>query len=142
MPCQTETPQKIRFLKYIFEKGNKVKSGEIAGRFNIKPATVTRSLHELGASGYIHYDPYQSAELTPAGIDLARYLYRRHRILSLMFVRSGLSEPDACSQAEKIEHLVPRVHVDQICRSLGHPSRAACGLIEHDPVCCGGSMIE
>lgn len=138
MSGQVETPQKIRFLKYIFEQGNRVKSGDIAGNFNIRTATVTRSLHELGVAGYVRYDPYQSVELTPSGIDLARYLYRRHRILSLMFARSGLSEPDACIQAEKIEHLVPRNNVDQICRSLGHPSRAACGVIEHDPVCCGG----
>lgn len=138
MASLAETPQKIRFLKYIFEQRNQVKSGDIAGKFNIRTATVTRSLHELGNAGYVRYDPYQSVELTPAGAELARYFYRRHRILALMFARSGLSEPDACIQAEKIEHLVPKNNVDQICRSLGHPSRAACGIIEHDPHCCGG----
>jgi DtxR family Mn-dependent transcriptional regulator len=139
MSGRTDTPQKIRFLKYIFNQGNRVKSGDIAGKFNIRTATVTRSLHELGEAGIVRYDPYQSVELTPAGVDLARYFYRRHRILALMFARAGLSESDACLQAEKIEHLVPKNHVDQICRSLGHPSRAACGIIEHDPFCCGES---
>lgn len=132
-----ETPQKIRFLKYIFEQGCRVKSGEIAARFSIRTASVTRSLHELDHAGYLRYDPYQAVELTESGVDLAKYLYRRHRILSLMFVRSGLNEEDACHQAEMIEHLVSRKHIDQICRSLGHPSRAACGIIDHDPICCG-----
>lgn len=137
MPVTVETPQKIRFLKYIFEQRAGVKSSEIANRFGIRTATVTRSLHELSAAGYLRYDPYQITQLTESGTELARYFYRRHRILSLMFTRSGLTQQDACTQAEKIEHLVPRVHVDHICSSLGHPSRSFCGAIEHDPVCCG-----
>ena len=137
MSVRVETPQKIRFLKFIFKQGSSVKSGDIAAEFGIRTATVTRSLHELGKAGYILYDPYQTIELTESGTILARYLFRRHRILSLMFTRSGLSQEDACGQAEKIEHLVPREYVDTICCSLGHPSRSACGTIEHDPICCG-----
>lgn len=137
MGGQVETPQKIRFLKYIFEYGQEIKPGDIAAHFGIRTATVTRSVHELSTSGYLRYDPYQAISLTEEGTSLARFLYRRHRILALMFTRAGLGEKDACIQAEKIEHLVPRVHVDQICRSLGHPRRAACGVIEHDPSCCG-----
>jgi len=137
MTVRVETPQKIRFLKYIYSQKKGVKSGEIAQKFGIRASTVTRSLHELGKAGYVRYDPYQEVSLTDSGVNLTRFLQRRHRILSLMFTRAGLSEPDACIQAEKIEHLVPRKHIDQICHSLGHPSRAACGMIEHDPICCG-----
>lgn len=137
MTVHVETPQKIRFLKYMFSHGNRLRSGEIAGQFHIRTASVTRSLHDLSDAGYLCYDPYQGVELTPAGCDFARYLFRRHRIISLMLSRSGLSETDACLLAEKIEHLVPRDHVDQICRSLGHPNRAPCGIIEPDPACCG-----
>lgn len=137
MAGRVDTPQKIRFLKFIYSNETGLKPGEIACKFGIRPSTVTRSLHELGEAGYIRYDPYQKVSLTDAGEDLTRFLLRRHRILSLMFTRAGLSEPDACAQAEKIEHLVPKAHVDQICRSLGHPRRAACGVIDHDPICCG-----
>ena len=136
MGSTVETPQKIRFLKFIFEQNTPVKSGEIASHFGIRTASVTRSLHDLSDSGYLVYDPYQKVCLTSNGYDLARYFYRRHRILSLMFTRFGLCSNDACSQAEKIEHLVPRAHINQICRSLGHPSRSGCGFIEHDPECC------
>jgi Mn-dependent DtxR family transcriptional regulator len=140
MTNRIDTPQKIRFLKFISLSESGVRPGEIAQEFGIRTSTVTRSLHELGEAGYIRYDPYQKVSLTSDGEELTRFFHRRHRILSLMFVRAGLSEQDACTQAEKIEHLVPKVHIDQICRSLGHPSRAACGVIEHDPVCCGGSV--
>ena len=137
MTGRIDTPQKIRFLKFIHSRESGVKPGEIAQNFGIRASTVTRSLHELGQAGYIRYDSYKMVFLTDAGKDLTRFLQRRHRILSLMFIRAGLSEHDACIQAEKIEHLVPKVHIDQICRSLGHPSRAACGVIDHDPLCCG-----
>lgn len=134
-----DTPQKIRFLKYIYNHGSGVKSGEIASNFGIRTSTVTRTLHELRDAGFIRYDPYQEVTLTQEGCSIVCFLIRRHRILSLMFARAGLSEPDACNQAEKIEHLVSRIHINQICRSLGHPIRAGCGEIEHDPICCGVS---
>ncbi|MCA1916070.1 metal-dependent transcriptional regulator [Methanospirillum hungatei] len=137
MTGRVDTPQKIRFLKFIHAHESGVKPGEIALKFGIRTPTVTRSLHELGEAGYIWYDSEKKVSLTESGEDLTRFFQRRHRILSLMFARAGLSEKDACTQAEKIEHLVPRVHIDQICRSLGHPSRAACGVIDHDPICCG-----
>lgn len=137
MAIRIDTPQKIRFLKFIYSQRDGVKSGDIAGKFGIRTSTVTRSLHELGEAGYIRYDPYQKVVLTTEGENITRFIQRRHRILSLMFNRAGLSEHDACEQAEKIEHLVPKEHVDQICRSLGHPRKAACGIIERDPACCG-----
>jgi DtxR family Mn-dependent transcriptional regulator len=137
MGVTVETPQKIRFLKYIYEQNCPVKPGDIAIKFGIKTATVTRSLHDLRDAGYLNYELYQKVQLTEVGTELARYLYRRHRILSLMFTRAGLSESDACMTSEKIEHLIAREFIDKICRSLGHPSRAACGSIDHDPACCG-----
>ena len=137
MAERIDTPQKIRFLKYIFEKGEGIKPGIIADKFGIRTATVSRSLHELIEAGYISSDTSQKIYLSETGYSFARFLYRRHRILALMLTRSGLSESDACLQAEKIEHLVSRENIDIICRSLGHPSRAACGVIEHDPECCG-----
>jgi Mn-dependent DtxR family transcriptional regulator len=137
MSARVNTPQKIRFLKFIFSHDPGVRPGEIADKFGVRTSTVTRTLHELKDAGYIWYDPYRKASLTDAGEELTRFLLRRHRILSLMFTRAGLSEKDACTQAEKIEHLVPKNHIDQICRSLGHPCKGACGVIEHDPACCG-----
>jgi len=137
MAGRIETPQKIKFIKYIYEKGEGIKSGKIADKFRIRTATVSRSLHDLGEAGYITYDPWQKIHLTETGISFARFLYRRHRILTLMFTCSGLCEYEACRQAEAIEHLVPRENIDQICKAMGHPSRASCGIIEHDPACCG-----
>lgn len=140
MAGRVDTPQKIRFLKFIHNQGDGVKSGEIAENYHIRASTVTRTLHELSDAGYIRYDSGRRVSLTDEGTDMVWFLIRRHRILSLMFVRAGLAETDACVQAEKIEHLVPKNHVDQICKSLGHPSRSSCGVIEHDPVCCGVSV--
>lgn len=140
MAGRVDTPQKIRFLKYIFAHGGGVKPGDIAGNFGIRTPTVTRTLHELSDAGYVRYDSNRRVFLTDDGEQMVWFLIRRHRILSLMFTRVGLSENQACVQAEKIEHLVPKNHINQICRSLGHPSRSSCGVIEHDPVCCGVSV--
>jgi Mn-dependent DtxR family transcriptional regulator len=140
MSVRVDTPQKIRFLKYIYEQKHGVKPGEIAETFGIRGSTVTRSLLELKEAGCIQYDPYQTVLLTESGEELSKFFHRRHRILSLMFARAGLSAHDACLQAEKIEHLVPREHIDQICRCLGHPRRSVCGIIDYDPGCCGAVL--
>jgi DtxR family Mn-dependent transcriptional regulator len=136
MDHQDLTPQKIRFLKFMYEQGGTARSGEIASRFRIRTPTVTRTLHELEAAGFLIHSPYQEAVLTDYGSDTARYLIRRHRIIVLMLCRSGLCEQDACSQAERIEHLVPRDHVNRICRYFGHPMKSSCGMIDHEPGCC------
>ncbi|NLV27577.1 MAG: metal-dependent transcriptional regulator [Methanomicrobiales archaeon] len=132
-----DTPQKNRFLKFIHSHSGGVKSGEIASNFGIRTSTVTRTLHELSDAGYVVHDSYRKVSLTDDGEHMACFLIRRHRILSLMFTRMGLTEAEACAQAEMIEHLVPKNHVNRICSSLGHPRRSACGVIEHDPSCCG-----
>lgn len=128
--------KKNQYLKFIYLQEGPVKTTAISRHFGIAPSTVTRALKELTKTGYIIYSRYHGAELTPDGRSYARFLVRRHRILSLMFTRSGLSNEDACIQAELIESLVSRSVTDTICASLGHPTMSICGRIEHDSLYC------
>jgi len=129
--------KKNQYLKFIYLQEGPVKTTVISRNFGIAPSTVTRALKELTKTGFISYSRYQGADLTSEGRLYARFLVRRHRILSLMFTRSGLSNEDACIQAELIESLVSRTVTDTICASLGHPTMSTCGRIEHDShYCC------
>ncbi|MDT8357429.1 MAG: metal-dependent transcriptional regulator, partial [Methanomicrobiaceae archaeon] len=85
--------RKAEFLAYIYAKGCRARTGELARRFQVHPSTITKTLEEIAASGFLAHIPYRGVTLTPEGCACARYLQRRHRILSLMLSRFGFS-PD------------------------------------------------
>ncbi|MBN1166221.1 MAG: metal-dependent transcriptional regulator [Methanospirillaceae archaeon] len=128
--------KKNQYLKFVYLEGGAVKTTTISRHFDVAPSTVTRALGDLEKAGYITGVRYRGFCLTPFGEDYARFLVRRHRILALMFTRSGLCKEDACRQADLVESKVSRSVVDTICASLGHPTMSTCGRIEPDPIHC------
>ena len=130
------SPRKAEYIKYIYIKGDAVKTTDIAAHFAVAPSTATKTLAEIARTGDIEYSPYHGARLSPLGEEYARFLMRRHRILALMLSRFGLEPDEACREAKKIEQCVSKDLVDRICASLGHPIMSVCGRIEHDHCCC------
>jgi len=125
------SPRKVEYLKYIHETGGTVKTSRIADRFGVDPSTVTKTIEELARSGLLIHEPYHGVRFSAAGREYAEFLLKRHRILSLVFSRFGLSGEEACSEVSRFESLVSRAAVDRICRAMGHPSTGVCGVITH-----------
>ncbi|HOD85556.1 MAG TPA: metal-dependent transcriptional regulator [Methanoculleus sp.] len=140
---QELSSKKADYLKYIYMRGDLVKTTEIAARFDVAPSTVTKALREIANAGYIEHTPYHGVRLTPPGVEYARFLVRRHRIVALVLSHYRLTPEEACSEAEKIEQSFSKDLVDRICWSLGHPMMSVCGEIEHDHGCCssGGRLV-
>ncbi|MCK9307147.1 MAG: metal-dependent transcriptional regulator [Methanoculleus sp.] len=128
--------RKAEFLKYIHMQGNVVKTTEIAAHFSVAPSTATKALGEIAKAGYIEHTPYHGVKMTTLGIDYARFLIRRHRIVALVLSRYGLEPDEACREAKKIEQCISRDLTNRMCMSLGHPMMSGCGEIEHDHCCC------
>jgi len=129
------TPRKVDYLKYIFERGGTVRTTDIALHFNVDPSTITKAMGELSEAGYLHHTPYRGVALTETGRQYAAFLVKRHRILSLVFTRNGLSDELACREVTRFESFISREAVDTICRAMGHPRQGACGEITHDDGC-------
>jgi Mn-dependent DtxR family transcriptional regulator len=129
------TPRKVDYLKYIFERGGTVRTTDIALHFNVDPSTITKALGELSEAGYLNHTPYRGVALTDSGGQYAAFLVKRHRILSLVFTRNGLSDELACREVTRFESFISREAVDTICRAMGHPRQGACGEITHDDGC-------
>lgn len=127
--------RKVEYLKFIFETKGTVRTTTIASAFNVDPSTITKTLAELAATGYIRHVPYHGVCLTKNGERHAAFLIKRHRILSLMLVRNGLSSEEACSEASRFESQVTKKAVDRICHFMGHPQQGVCGEITHDDDC-------
>jgi len=130
------SPRKTRYLIYLVRRGGRAKVGELSEEFRVDPSTVTKSIAELTARGYLSHRPYGGVELTMEGDRYARFLLRRHRILGLLLSHFGFTKEDACREASRFEGFVSRNAVDRICASMGHPVMGVCGEIAHDSGCC------
>jgi DtxR family transcriptional regulator, Mn-dependent transcriptional regulator len=126
------SPRKVEYLKFIFEQGGTVKTSGIAGHFAVDPSTITKTITELAEAGYLAHVPYRGVVLTETGKQHAKFLIKRHRILSLVLVRNGLSEDQACCEVTRFESFVTRDAVDTMCRAMGHPQQGICGKITHE----------
>lgn len=132
--------RKVEYLKYIFGRNGTVRTNEIAAHYSIDPSTVTKTVAELADAGYLSHAPYRGVCLTKQGKRCAEFLIKRHRILSLVLVRYGLSDEQACREVSRFESLVSREAIDIMCRAMGHPSQGICGEITHDAGCMTGQV--
>lgn len=131
----TLSPRKVEYLKFLGEREGVVRTNEIASRFGVDPSTITKVMGELSGLGLVAHVPYRGVRLSEEGRHYARFLLKRHRILSLMLTHFGLSREQACREVSRFESMVSKETIDRICRSMGHPREGGCGEIPHDPAC-------
>lgn len=129
------SPRKVEYLKYLSELGGTARTTEIASHFGVDPSTITKTISELADVGYLLHTPYRGIGLTDEGKAYAAFLVKRHRILSLILVRNGLSDGQACREVSRFESFISRDAIDTMCRSMGHPQQGICGKITHDDGC-------
>jgi DtxR family transcriptional regulator, Mn-dependent transcriptional regulator len=91
------SPRNVEDLKFIIEKGNTVKTYEIPSHVEVDLSTITKTITKLADSGYPSHVPYRGVILTDSSRLYIKFLIKRHRILSLILVRNGLIEEQACS---------------------------------------------
>jgi Mn-dependent DtxR family transcriptional regulator len=130
------SPRKVEYLKFVLERGERVNTNDLAGRFRVDPSTITKTMGELSQAGYLTHMPYRGVCLTGMGKEYAEFLIRRHRILGLILTHYGLSPEKACEEVSRFESFVSKGAVDTMCRALGHPVMGLCGTIPHDECCC------
>ncbi len=129
------SPRKVEYLKFIFGQGGTVKTNEIASHFSVDPSTITKTIAELADAGYLSHVPYRGVVLTETGTEYAKFLIKRHRILSLLLFQNGLTREQACAEVSRFESFVTRNAIDMMCNAMGHPQQGICGKITHDNGC-------
>jgi DtxR family transcriptional regulator, Mn-dependent transcriptional regulator len=129
------SPRKVDYLKFIFERGGTVKTNDIASEFSVDPSTITKTIAEIAEAGYLTHVPYRGVVLTDSGTRYVKFLIKRHRILSLIFVRNGLTDEQACQEVSRFESYVSKDAIDRMCSAMGHPQQGICGKITHDEGC-------
>jgi DtxR family Mn-dependent transcriptional regulator len=122
---QDITPAVQDYLKTIHALGGDhqlVLPAAIADRLQVRAPSVTGMLKRLAEAGLISYEPGHGARLTTPGVEQARRVIRRHRLLELFLTRVlGLDWSEVDAEADALEHAIsPRLE-QAIAAHLGEP---------------------
>ncbi len=82
-----------------------VRTGDLAERLGVSPASATEMVQRLANKGYIDYQRYKGAKLTGKGLEHGRMMKRRHRLAEVLLNRipfDGNMHETAC----RLEHAI------------------------------------
>lgn len=88
----------------LHETQGLVRSIDIANHLHFSKPSVSVAMKKLRESGYIEMDKEGFISLLPAGEEIARRIYERHKLLTQFFIYLGVSPEVAAADACKIEH--------------------------------------
>lgn len=98
------------YLEIIYNhitQKNAVKAIEIAKELNVSRASVTEALKRLEKEGFINYGRYGSIAITDLGINKAKEIAQKHKLLEKFFFDIlKLDSTEATKNACKIEHVI------------------------------------
>lgn len=106
MNLQESGEMYLETILILTEKNPYVRSVDVGEYMGFSKPSVSRAIGLLKKGGYVNVDPDGYLSLTPHGLEVARKMYDRHRLLTGLFVSMGVSEDVAAADACKIEHHV------------------------------------
>ncbi|WP_291425788.1 metal-dependent transcriptional regulator [Deinococcus sp.] len=128
MTARTLSPSAEDYLKHLYVLGQsgKVSTQALADALEVAPASVTGMLRKLTEQGLVSHVPYQGAQLTAQGEQVALEVVRHHRLLELFLHRAlGVPLDEVHEEAERLEHALSEKLEARIAAWLGDPT--------HDP---------
>ena len=66
------------------EPGGMVRTGDLAAKLDVSPASATEMVQRLASRGYLEYVPYKGARLTEQGLIHGQKMKRRHRLAEVL----------------------------------------------------------
>lgn len=110
------------YLETIYEhleSAHKIKAVDIAKKLNVSRASVTEALQKLAQKEYIIYEKKHPIELTEKGIEIAKNVIHKHRILCDFFVKILKIEKDEAEiNACRIEHVITQTAFEKIAEMI------------------------
>ena len=95
------------------EKGA-VRSIDIANHFGYSRPSISRAIGLLRKDNLVVVDDSGYIELTPKGLELAKNVYSRHRMLIRFLEKLGVSSATAETDACRVEHILSEESMDRI----------------------------
>ncbi len=88
----------------LYQTIGEVRSADLAKRFGVSAAAVSKFITRLRNEGYVESKPYRGIFLTQMGQDLAKKVAHRHQVVYQTLIKLGVPEPVARADTEGLEH--------------------------------------
>lgn len=100
------TEDYVEAISDLIAETGSARVGDLAKRFGVSHATVSRTVGRLQRDGYALTEPYRPVTLTPKGEELASRSRERHECVLRFLLALGIPAEAAELDAEGIEHHV------------------------------------
>ena len=95
-----------------------VRSIDVCDYMGFSKPSVSRAISLLKSGGYVNVDPDGYLSLTDLGREIAMKMYDRHKLLTDLLVKLGVSPEIATQDACKIEHHISDESFEAIKKHL------------------------
>ena len=106
----------LEAILMIKEKKGYVRSIDVANQLNVSKPSVSYATKRLRENGYITFNEDGMISLTESGMEIADKIYTRHKVLTDIFRKLGVSDEVAAEDACKIEHDLSPETFDALCK--------------------------
>ena len=106
MHLQESGEMYLETILVLSRRLNKVRSVDVAEEMGYSKPSVSRAVGRLKKNGYIIIDGSGHLYLTDEGRSVAEKTFERHRVLTKVFTKLGVSAGIAAEDACKIEHVI------------------------------------
>lgn len=105
----------LETILVLQERCGQVRSIDIVNHLGYSKPSVSIAMKKLRESGYISMAPDGTITLNDSGMEVAKRVYGRHKIITKLFVMLGVSQEQAAEDACKVEHDLSAETVEKIC---------------------------
>lgn len=105
----------LEAIYFIFSEKGAARVTDVAVYLGISKPSVNKAINLLKNMGYVNHEHYGLLNLTEKGMDMAKSVANRHKVLTRFLNELlGIDEKDAISEACKIEHHLSADTVDRL----------------------------
>lgn len=104
MKIQKSSEDYLETMLILKEEKGYIRSIDVAAYLNVTKPSVSYATKRLREHGYIKMADDGLITLTETGMEIAKRMYDRHKLLSDFFIYMGVNEETAKEDACKIEH--------------------------------------
>lgn len=112
----------VEEIAALFTQNKEVRSTDLAQRFGVSAAAVSKMVRRLNEQGLVTSLPYRGIFLTEAGQELAEKVAYRHQVVLKTLRKLGVPEAIAQADTEGIEHHCSEETVQAMCAFLENTS--------------------
>lgn len=114
MQLQESGEMYLETILILSQKMKNVRSIDVCEYMNFSKPSVSRAMSILRNAGYVETDSSGYLVLTGSGLEMAQRTYERHRTLTELFEKLGVSHEASEQDACRIEHCISEETFDAL----------------------------